>query len=144
MSTLAVAHPLDPLTPHELAATVAAVRADVRVGEPLRFACVRLDEVAAAAGERRAEVVVRDAGARRGFMVSVLLGDPPVAERWEELGGRQPPITPHESRLAAQACREDPAFLAALARRGIDDASLVMIDAESIGGFVPERHAGRA
>ena len=143
MSTLAVAHPLDPLTPHELAAAVAAVRADARVGEPLRFACVRLDEVAAAAGERRAEVVVRDAGARRGFMVSVLLGDPPVAERWEELGGRQPPITPHESRLAAQACREDPAFLAALARRGIEDASLVMIDAESIGGFVPERHAGR-
>ena len=143
MSTLAVAHPLDPLTPHELAAAVAAVRADARVGEPLRFACVRLDEVAAAAGERRAEVVVRDAGARRGFMVSVLLGNPPVAERWEELGGRQPPITPHESRLAAQACREDPAFLAALARRGIEDASLVMIDAESIGGFVPERHAGR-
>ena len=143
MSTLAVAHPLDPLTPHELAAAVAAVRADARVGEPLRFACVRLDEVAAAAGERRAEVVVRDAGARRGFMVSVLLGDPPVAERWEELGARQPPITPHESRLAAQACREDPAFLAALARRGIEDASLVMIDAESIGGFVPERHAGR-
>ena len=76
-------------------------------------------------------------------MVSVLLGDAPVAERWEELGDRQPPITPHESRLAAQACREDPEFLAALARRGIDDASLVMIDAESIGGFVPERHAGR-
>ena len=143
MSTLAVAHPLDPLTPHELAAAVAAVRADGRVGEPLRFACVRLDEVAAAAGERRAEVVVRDAGARRGFMVSVALGEPAVAERWDELGERQPPITPHESRLAAQACREDPAFLAALARRGIEDASLVMIDAESIGGFVPDRHAGR-
>jgi primary-amine oxidase len=143
LSTLAVAHPLDPLTPPELAAAVAAVRADARVGEPLRFGCVRLDEVAAAAGERRAEVVVRDAGARRGFMVSVLLGDPAVAESWEDLGGRQPPITPHESRLAAQACRENPAFLAALARRGIEDASLVMIDAESIGGFVPERHAGR-
>jgi primary-amine oxidase len=137
------AHPLDPLSPEELAAAVAAVRADDRVGEPLRFTLVRLDEVAAAAGERRAEVVVRDAGAHRSFMVSVALGAEPVADAWEELGDRQPPITPHESRLAAQACREDPAFRAALARRGIEDPSLVMIDAESIGGFVPERFAGR-
>ena len=139
----AAAHPFDPLGPDELAAAVAAVRGDARVGEPLRFACVRLDEAAAAAGERRAEVVVRDAGARRSFSASVLLGDAPVVDRWEDLGDRQPPITPYESRLAAQACREDPEFLAALARRGIHDASLVMIDAESLGGFVPERHAGR-
>jgi primary-amine oxidase len=137
------AHPLDPLGPDELAAAVAAVRADDRLGAPLRFACVRLDEAAAAAGERRAEVLVRDAGAHRSFKASVLLGDAPVAERFQELGDDQPPITPYESRLAAQACREHPEFLAALARRGIRDASLVMIDAESLGGFVPERHAGR-
>jgi primary-amine oxidase len=136
-------HPLEPLDPSELAAAVAAVRADARVGEPLRFACVRLDEDAAARGERRAEVVVRDAGAHRSFLVSVLLGDGAVADAWEELGDRQPPITPHESRLASQACREHPAFLAALAARGIHDASLIMIDAESLGGFVPERYAGR-
>jgi primary-amine oxidase len=151
MSTLApgsgrpgsVTHPLDPLHPDELSAAVAAVRADDRVGEPLRFACVRLDEAAAARGERRAEVVVRDAGAHRSFQVSVLFGEDALADAWEELGDRQPPITPYESRLAAQACREHPEFRAALARRGIDDPSLVMIDAESLGGFVPERYAGR-
>jgi primary-amine oxidase len=144
-SSTAAAHPLDPLSAAELAAAVAAVRADDRLSTTLRFACVRLDETAARAGERRAEIVVRDAEARQGWFVSVALpaDGAATADRFDDLGDEQPAITPHESRLFAAAAREHPEFLAALALRGIEDASLVMVDAESMGGFVPERYANR-
>lgn len=141
-------HPLDPLTPAEMAAAVAAVRADERLSEPLRFTVVSLEEKAARAGERRAEVIVRDAGSHRSWHVSVALDgdrDEPTAtaDRWDDLHDEQPPITPHESRLFAAACRAHPDFVAALAKRGITDPSLTMVDAESLGGFVPEKYRGR-
>ncbi|HST39995.1 MAG TPA: primary-amine oxidase [Conexibacter sp.] len=142
----ASAHALDPLTPAEMAAVVAAVRADERVGEPLRFPCVTLDEHAARNGERRAEAIVRDAGARRSWNISVALDGETgtaTADRWSDIGDEQPAITPHESRLLSAACREHPDFVAGLAKRGITDPSLTMVDAESMGGFVPERYSGR-
>ena len=44
---------------------------------------------------------------------------------------------------AAGQCLEQPAEQQALAKRGIDDASLVWVDPESIAGFEPEDLAGR-
>ena len=55
----------------------------------------------------------------------------------------QPGITSDEARAAAQACAPSPLFRAALASRGIHDVSLVMIDAESMGGFEPAEYRDR-
>ncbi|MGI5127874.1 primary-amine oxidase [Pseudonocardia sp. CA-107938] len=140
-------HPTDPLTVAELAAVVAVVRAS-GVGPNTRFWGATIDEeharTAAAGDPRRVEVVWLDpdAGSAGRDLIELsatggaLIGRTP-------LGVRNPGMTSEEARTAAAACRADPAFRAALARRGITDLSLVMIDPESIGGFEPPQYAGR-
>jgi primary-amine oxidase len=138
------AHPLDPLSPAEIDGAVAALRADGRLGPATRFWGATLDEHhARATGERRVTVVALDPEAHAAYEVVVGLGDDAGEPAWTAVDSRRPGITSDESRLAAAACRENAAFRAALAKRGIDDPSLVMIDAESIGGFEPTQYAGR-
>ena len=142
--TTATVHPLDPLSPREIEAAVAALRADGRLGPRTRFWGANLDEdYARATGGRRVTVVALDPGAHAAWEVDVLLDDEAVAEEWRPVDPRRPGITSDESRAAAAACREDPQFRAALRRRGIDDPRLVMIDAESIGGFEPPQWSDR-
>ena len=138
-------HPLDPVSEREMAAAVAAVRADDRVGERLWFWGLTLDEQHARQhGARRATLVVVDSGEHRAWEVDLELADEKAMPTdWRPLDVRRPGISSEEARTAAAACREDPAFRAALARRGIHDVSLVMVDPESIGGFEPEDLAGR-
>ncbi|KPI13440.1 Copper amine oxidase domain-containing protein [Actinobacteria bacterium OK074] len=152
MSTLApqpapAAHPLDPLTTEELATAVKALRDDGRIGPEARFWGVTLDEdharTAAPGTPRRARAVVLDPAAPAAFEVDLQLGDQPRALAWRPLDPRSPGCTSEEARAAAAACRADPEFRAALARRGIHDVSLVMVDPESIGGFEPPEYAGR-
>ena len=51
--------------------------------------------------------------------------------------GVQPAIHIEEFLLAGEIVRRDPRYLAALAARGIDDASLVHVEAWSVGGHEP-------
>ncbi len=140
----APAHPMDPLTPAELAAAVAAIRDSGKVGPGARFWGVTLDEHHARTGvDRRARVVVLDPEAHAAHEVDVVLGEPAQAVAWRPLDPRNPGMTSEEARTAAAACRADPEFRAVLAKRGITDMSLVMIDPESIGGFEPPEYAGR-
>ena len=150
--TTGIAHPLDPLSPEEIEAAVAIVRADERVGEQARFSGATLDEahartVAAGTitGGRRLTLVAMPGGGRDAWEVDVDLNPDGGGNAldWRAVDHRRPGITSDEARAAAQACREDAAFQAALAKRGIEDASLVVIDPESIGGFEPERWPGR-
>ncbi|MEO3858750.1 primary-amine oxidase [Acrocarpospora sp. B8E8] len=144
-------HPFDPLTPAEIERAVALIRADGRLGARAGFWGAYLDEAAAraaAAGAvpatvRRLTVVVIDHDAPAAWEVDVVLDDAPRCAEWRPVDHRRPGITSDEARSAARACRESPLFQAALARRGIHDVSLVMIDAESMGGFEPARYAGR-
>ncbi|MGE4428491.1 MAG: monoamine oxidase, partial [Solirubrobacteraceae bacterium] len=148
------AHPLDPLSPAEIDAAVAAARADGRLSERTRFWGAYLDEDharrAAAgdadAGERRLELVATDGANRAGWEIDVAVtagGADARARDWRPVDYRRPGITSEEARAAAQACRESPEFQAALAKRGITDMSLVVIDAESMGGFEPEAYKDR-
>jgi primary-amine oxidase len=152
------AHPLDPLSPQEIDAAVAVARADGRLGERTRFWGATLDEhharaVAAGtedAGQRRIRLVAMDYSGSAAWEIDVAIpaaGAPADAAGrtldWRPLDPRRAGITSEEARAAAQACRESPEFQAALAKRGITDMSLVVIDAESMGGFIPERYAER-
>ncbi|MDC3727529.1 tyramine oxidase [Rhodococcus rhodochrous] len=144
-------HPLDPLAREEIDAAVALVRADARTGDRLRFWGATLDEAharavlagAAPAGERKVGLVVMDYGNNEAWEVDVLLGEESRIRDWRAIDPRRPGITSEEARAAAQACRENPEFRAALAKRGITDVSLVMVDAESMGGFVPDEYKDR-
>lgn len=146
------AHPLDPLSPAEIDAAAAAARADGRLGERTWFWGATLDEryaraVAAGeqpAGTRRLGIVAVDSGAGKAWEIDLELnGEEASVLEWREVDSRRPGISSEEARAAAQACRESPEFQEVLAKRGIDDVSLVMIDPESIGGFEPEKYAGR-
>ncbi|NKQ51340.1 primary-amine oxidase [Amycolatopsis sp. K13G38] len=142
--TQAPPHPLDPLGVAELAAAVAAIRDSGKVGPGARFWGVTLDEDhARRTGGRRARTVVLDPGAHQAYEVDIELGEPATAVAWRALDPRNPGMTSEEARTAAAACREDPRFRAVLAKRGITDLSLVMVDPESIGGFEPPEYAGR-
>ncbi|GLY03148.1 amine oxidase [Actinoplanes sp. NBRC 101535] len=141
-------HPLDPPTPAEIELAVAAVRADGRAGVRPRFWGITLDEaharkvVAGDASGVRFGLVVMAPGAG-AWEVDVALDDAgATAVAWRDVDPRRPGITSDEARAAAQACRESPLFQEVMARRGIHDVSLCMVDAESMGGF-EEKYAGR-
>lgn len=143
------AHKLDPLSPYEIESAVAAVRADGRIGDRIRFWGATLDEGYArwlpddSAHARKVGLVVMDYGEGKAWEVDVLLGEVPECVDWRSIDSRRPGITSEEARAAAAACRSDPKFQAALAKRGIHDVSLVMVDAESMGGFETDRYKDR-
>ena len=147
--TAVPAHPFDPLTAAEIEQAVALVRGDGRLGERVSFWGAVLDEAHARSvpGERRVRIVVTDHAVPAAWEVDVVLGAAPQKSaqcvEWRPIDHRRPGVTSDEARAAAQACRNSPLFKEVLAKRGIHDVSLVMVDAESMGGFEPARYAGR-
>jgi len=126
-------HPLDPLSPDELEAAIAAARA--HGGDQLRFVTITLKEPAkaalaawpdGAAAERVAELVLLDPEARRGVEAEIDLATGAV-HRWDDLGDRQPAIIPEEYEEVERRLKADPRFQEAMAKRGVP-IDLVAID----------------
>jgi primary-amine oxidase len=143
-------HPLDPLTAGEISDVAAVLRRDRGVEPPRwRFASIELAEPAKAALRqtgpvRRAALVVcwnrEDA---RAYRAVVSLSDGAVTA-WEELeDGQQPNMTVDEWHECDEMLRAHPELIAALARRGITDMTLVLADVWAYGAaLVPERYRG--
>jgi primary-amine oxidase len=137
-------HPLDPLGPDEIKLAVAVVKAARAVPETTRFVTVTLNEpskssITAPQGgapvAREAFLVLLDTAAGRGYEALVDL-DARKLIRCDRLpDGVQPSITLDEFVECEEAARRSPAFRAALKKRGIEDLSLVMIDAWSAGHY---------
>lgn len=135
-------HPLDPLTAAELRRAVALALARCRERPMVRVIDVSLHEpdksellawtTESPKLKREAWVVLLDRGGGSTIeMVVSLSDDAVVSER--KLRGIQPAITPWEFEECEQVARRDPAFQAALRRRGITDVDLVTVEAWGMG-----------
>jgi primary-amine oxidase len=142
------AHPLDPLTAEEIAAVAAVLRRERGVEPPRwRFGAIELAEPAKAAlrdgqARREARAVCWNREDGEAYRAMVSLAGPEVTA-WEHLPGVQPNMTVDEWHECDEMLRAHPLLIAALARRGITDMSLVLTDVWAYGAaLVPGRYRG--
>jgi primary-amine oxidase len=148
-------HPLDPLSPGEVAAATRIVRAQPRfeaLGGDVRFITITLAEPdkqplhawvdGGPAPDRRAEVVILDRAAQRTVEALVSL-DGQAVERWQERDDIQPMAVVSELMEAEELVRLHPEFQAALGRRGVTDFDTVQVDAWPAGHFGPQDETGQ-
>jgi primary-amine oxidase len=130
----APAHVLDPLSAADVEACVAVAREALAIGPRTRFVSASTAEPPR--GDcppgRRAELLVHQPEER---LVVRLLVDLERGEAVavETIAGVEPAIGLDEVERFERAMRADPRFLAALARRGIEDPELVDIDPVPVG-----------
>ncbi len=136
-------HPLDPLTAEEIESAVAILRAERSLDDGIRFETVTLNEppkdavLAFAEGDavtREAFLIVFDNGTSETHeaVVSLTAGE---VTSWRHIPGVQPRITLDEFTECEEAIKANPDFIEALARRGIADIDLVMVDPWTAGNF---------
>ena len=140
----------DPLTPAEIDEITALVRADARIGERPRFWGIAVEEGLARAlapGQGRpVRLVVMNPDAHAAWEVTGWTSGTDrdaVLSGWADVDAKRPGVSSDEARAIAQAARNHPLIVEALAKRGIHDTSLVWVDPESITGFEPEDLADR-
>lgn len=143
-------HPLEPLTVAEVQAAVAIVRTEKAVGATFRFPCVTLNEPAKAlvlnfkpgdSIDREAFLILLDNATGTTYEAVVSLTQAQVI-RWQQVPQVQPNIMADELAECEAAVKADPTFQAILARRGITDLDLVVVDPWAIGNFGFEDEQG--
>jgi primary-amine oxidase len=145
------AHPLDPLDPAELEAAVAALRVagdhtdehrliSLELVEPSKKDLRRFEDGAALPRRAFAVVLEPASSTTTEVVVDVRTGE---IEARQIVDGVHPAIHPDEAVEAEAVIKADPAFLGALAARGIDDVEAVMVDIWSAGNFGTADTEGR-
>ena len=136
-------HPLDPLTPQEIEAAVAILRAGQSLGERVRFESVELKEppkesVLSRNGHeppgREVFIILLDNDTANTYEAVVSLDESSV-KSWSHVPGVQPRLMMDEFFDCENAVKASPDFQAALRKRGIDDTSLVMVDPWPAGNY---------
>lgn len=137
-------HPLDPLSPDEIRRAVALLKDQRKLADSTRFVTVVLKEPAkdavlevkpGVAVPREAFVILLDNVSGRGFEAVVNLSDRSVATFDALPKGVQPSIMLDEFAECEEAVKKSPAFRAALKKRGVENADLVMVDCWSAGVY---------
>ena len=151
-NVLKVNHPLAPLTVEEVQEAMTILKSEIELGEKVRFPTVTLREpvkeivlnfVEGSEFPREVFIVVLDNAEMKTYEAIVSLNTGSVVS-YEEIEGVQPSIMPEESIECENIVKANPDFLAALAKRGIDNADLVMVDPWSAGYFdIPENEGKR-
>lgn len=137
ITTVSAAHPLEPLTSEEIAATTDLLR-DLRSLQPTaRFVFVELHEPAKSAvlawqpGDeplpREAHVVLYERSERATYDAVVSLTDRSLVS-WSKVEGVQAPIMAEEFESCEAIVQADPRWQEAMRRRGVEDFSLTMVD----------------
>ena len=149
-TAVSVSHPLEPLTPQEIEAAVAIAREYRSFTITMRFATVTLNEppkeqvLSFRSGdtfEREAFVILLDNAAAKTYEAIISLGNGTV-KSWEYIPNVQPPIMLDEFVECEAAVKASKEFQAAIAKRGITDPDLVMVDPWSAGNYGIEDEAG--
>ncbi|MGB7248833.1 MAG: primary-amine oxidase [Phormidesmis sp.] len=139
----AVSHPLEPLTPNEISAAVSTLREQKSLTPSVRFVSVTLNEPAKesvlsfTSGDsisREAFVILLDNATATTYEAVVSISDAQVTS-WERIPGVQPSIMLDEFVECEAAVKASPEFQAAIAKRGITDPDLVMVDPWSAGHY---------
>jgi primary-amine oxidase len=142
-------HPLDPLSAEEIRLVADVLRREHGVGDGWRFAAIELREPHKAAlrgAERpsRESVVHLWSRAERAAYRAIVSIDESRVLAMDRVEGAQPSITVDEYHEADVALRRDPRVREALARRGIADPDLVLIDTWAFGAhLLGEEHRDR-
>jgi primary-amine oxidase len=145
-TTAFTGHPLEPLGGEEIAAAVSLLRVSGKLTDRSRIVQIVLNEPpkdvalgwhAGVSVAREAFVQVLDNadGAVYEAIVSLSEG---ALKTWTQIPGVQPAVMLDEFFECEDAVKADPAFQAALARRGVTDMSLVMVDPWSAGWYGEE------
>ncbi len=146
-TTPSAGHPLDPLTGAELGQAVQILGEGGRLGEGVRIASISLIEPEKHAVEalrpgdqleRKALAVLVDRADQAAYEVVVDLLRHLVASANRLPNGIQPSIMLDEFAECEQAVRRSPVFQAALAKRGVTEVDLVMVDPWSAGMYGTE------
>ncbi|HEU5380195.1 MAG TPA: primary-amine oxidase [Ktedonobacteraceae bacterium] len=146
MAPTTLIHPLEPLKPEEIAAAVAIVQAVSANPERLRFVMVKLHEPtdprvatmleASIAAPREVFLSILEKTHNEGKAYEVIVNlTERVIRSWKHIEGVQPSIMFEEFFACEETVKANPAFQAALARRGITDLSRVRIDPWSAGNY---------
>ena len=144
-------HPHDPLTAHEIRRAVTAVGASGRVPDGTLFATVAVDEpdraelAAIAAGaplDRRIRLVVLPGPEAAVVEVVVRMADASIVE-WTPRDDVRPALLYDDAYRSILALKADPAWQAAMGRRGITDFDRVQIDPWPTGNFGRDMEDGR-
>jgi primary-amine oxidase len=150
-------HPLEPLTPEEIAAAVAIVRAGPASSEHMRFVMVKLHEPGPQvslvrephemSGEVPREVFLllldKTNGTGKTYEAIVDLSAGQLRS-WKHIEGVQPSLILEEFFACEDAIKADAGFRDALAKRGITDLDRVRLDPWSSGNYgQPEEQTRR-
>ena len=137
------------MTAAEASAAIEVLRRSGRISDDARFHGFRLWEPPKAevadwspevGTDRRLEIVVREAGETHTAVVSVTRGE---VDSWVHHPGVVPRVGMAELFAVMDACRADPGFAEAIARRGITDSSQVQVDPWPTGDYGFEFEDGR-
>jgi primary-amine oxidase len=143
MQTTSIQHPLEPLTSQEIGEAVEIVRLKQSVSEQFRFPCVTLRELEKSAilafkpGDlipREAFLILLDTATGNTYEAIVNLTQGAVIS-WQHIPQVQPNIMADELAECESVVKAHPDFRAAIARRGITDLALVVVDPWAIGNF---------
>jgi primary-amine oxidase len=146
-----IPHPLEPLTETEIASAVKIVREERQLPASVRFVSVSLHEppkpfvLAYEPGMpffREAFLILLDNADGCCYEAVVSVTESRVVS-WKLIPGVQPSIMLDEFEECEKAVKADPEFQAALAKRGITDMSLVMVDPWSSGHFGSEEESSK-
>ncbi|MCP4766272.1 MAG: primary-amine oxidase [Gammaproteobacteria bacterium] len=123
-----------PLNKAEINLAVRIVRRDAGLDPSAWFETISLDESGRFPQHRGAYVCCYEPSSNR-TLSGLVQFDSDTLHEWRHIEGVQARIVPDEFEMACDLAREDEAFLTALKKRGLDDASRVLVESWSAGNF---------
>ena len=123
-----------PLSEAEIRQAVSVVKRDAGMDDSAWFETISLDESDRFPDKRSVYVCCYEPSGNRTLSGLVLLESDELHD-WQHLEGVQARIVPDEFTMACELARNDERFLAALRKRGLEDASKVLIESWSAGNF---------